>query len=579
MNITFENAIQSIRDGNIPGAAAIAEKLLTREPKHVEALRLLGKIRLQDGGGEAAIGLLECALDAAPEHAELRYEIGVACLQTGKHAQAAELFRQQLDRSATHWECSFNLAWALVKLGRHHEALPYLEHCSRLVPSNRAVWLNLGNAYANLKRPIDAAEAYERSIAAGERQPSLLLNAINTYVQLNNRERANQLLALLLQAAPNSSEYTAALGIITFAQHGSGAATEHFKDAAQLGLDDAGYLDRMGWALRALGRSEEIVFIARAIIANTPDHVPAYELLGQELAKAAQGYPPEKLTTTGTLAHARIFERFGRWEGTVSGGLYANFLGVLTRRSFVGSAEPDAPAHVQADIPEVNEEFMEWLCLLHAAVDARGSFTMLELGAGYGRWLVNGYKAIQALAANDHAQAPLPCHLLGIEADTAHFQMMHEHFFNNGINPVDHRLIEAAVTAQHCEVMFAEGDPQAWWGQAIVADTWTQTHKVAKPGIPLETLLEPYDFVDFIDADVQNEELKVFVAARQALDKKVKRVHIGTHSRAVEYGLRELFHGLGWQPVWDYGCYTECATPFGRISFEDGVQVWLNPAL
>jgi hypothetical protein len=57
----------------------------------------------------------------------------------------------------------------------------------------------------------------------------------------------------------------------------------------------------------------------------------------------------------------------------------------------------------------------------------------------------------------------------------------------------------------------------------------------------------------------------------------VKRVHVGTHSREIEDGLRRLFRALGWQSLADYACLSSATTPFGMVSFRDGVQSWLNP--
>ena len=87
------------------------------------------------------------------------------------------------------------------------------------------------------------------------------------------------------------------------------------------------------------------------------------------------------------------------------------------------------------------------------------------------------------------------------------------------------------------------------------------------------------ELVDLIDLDVQGAEADVLTAAERELDAKVKRVHIGTHSVDNEERCRELFGRLGWEKRNDYGSFTEADTPYGRISFQDGVQTWINRAL
>jgi hypothetical protein len=83
--------------------------------------------------------------------------------------------------------------------------------------------------------------------------------------------------------------------------------------------------------------------------------------------------------------------------------------------------------------------------------------------------------------------------------------------------------------------------------------------------------------VDLIDLDVQGAELEVLEASSEQLCEKVKRVHIGTHGRDIEEGLRARFRALGWENLNDYGSNCECETPYDRIRFQDGVQTWVNP--
>ena len=82
-----------------------------------------------------------------------------------------------------------------------------------------------------------------------------------------------------------------------------------------------------------------------------------------------------------------------------------------------------------------------------------------------------------------------------------------------------------------------------------------------------------------IDCDVQGAELQAFSGCTKALDAKVCRVHIATHSAGIEEGLRHLFSGLNWHKLNDFGCGSVNETLFGKITFGDGVQTWLNPRL
>jgi len=91
--------------------------------------------------------------------------------------------------------------------------------------------------------------------------------------------------------------------------------------------------------------------------------------------------------------------------------------------------------------------------------------------------------------------------------------------------------------------------------------------------------LQDFERVDLIDFDLQGQELKVIQSASDALDKRVARLHIGTHGRAIERGLRKLLREHGWRCLADYPSSTTSETPWGSVSFQDGVQSWSNPKL
>jgi hypothetical protein len=59
----------------------------------------------------------------------------------------------------------------------------------------------------------------------------------------------------------------------------------------------------------------------------------------------------------------------------------------------------------------------------------------------------------------------------------------------------------------------------------------------------------------------------------------VKRLHIGTHSKEIEAGLRQLLSAHGWRCHADYPLSSTSETPWGPVSFENGVQSWVNPGL
>jgi FkbM family methyltransferase len=290
-----------------------------------------------------------------------------------------------------------------------------------------------------------------------------------------------------------------------------------------------------------------------------------------------------------------IFSKFRNFVGEAPGGYDRDFIGTKTRQTFWPAVRRDEPIHVQAPYPAFDEEYFEWVDLLESVANARDSYTMIELGAGFGRWAVRA-----GLAAQQYGLAPV--RLVAVEAEPVHFEWLRQHFADNGLDPDLHKLIHAAVSDVNGKTAFYVGGPNGndapdqWYGQALASgegkgesvdryhgfdlrkhqNGW-KTISVAK--LSLSGILADIRQVDLIDLDVQGEELKAIESAIKLLDARAKRLHIGTHGPDIEAGLRKLLHSRGWNCVADYGSGQSCETPWGTIAFQDGVQSWINPRL
>jgi FkbM family methyltransferase len=255
--------------------------------------------------------------------------------------------------------------------------------------------------------------------------------------------------------------------------------------------------------------------------------------------------------------HHDVFHRF-----VACCRVLPNWIGASTRREFF----TDDLRFVTVTPPPPDPEYFEWIDILESVIGASKSFTMLELGAGYGRWLVNAAAALRAFSG-------LPHRLIAVEAEPTHFKWLQLHCEDND---VDARLLHAAVAARGGTVNFAVGDARSWYGQAIVDSSAAAEHVTTVAAVTLSDLLESLDRVDLIHCDIQGAEAEVFEEAAIAVDTKVQRVHIGTHGEDVEADLRRTFSRLGWKNINDYACSSFAETPWGRMSFQDGVQTWVN---
>jgi len=292
-----------------------------------------------------------------------------------------------------------------------------------------------------------------------------------------------------------------------------------------------------------------------------------------------------------------VFEKFSAYLGPVPEGCQTDYIGARMRCEYVATTTP-SPSEVQMGPPPLDEEYFEWIDILESVSRARGSYTMLELGAGYGRWVVRAALALRQRGIQK-------CHLVAVEAEPLHFKWLQQHFRVNDLNPAEHTLVQAVVSDQPGAALFYVGMPKGgadradqWYGQAIARSYEQLRTKTTKcyegfpvlqlesgwksievPAVTLESLLRDLDRVDLIDMDVQGEELKIIQSAIDEVDRKVCRLHVATHTPELQKGLTEALGSRGWTCNFDFPCFSTTETAFGPVSFGDGVQSWTNPRM
>jgi len=299
----------------------------------------------------------------------------------------------------------------------------------------------------------------------------------------------------------------------------------------------------------------------------------------ERFAAAMSGMPSLPATA---LEGEFVYNPFGtRWRPFLELGVDDPF---WYRKPGRGIAE-GYPKHFRPGLllRDWQEEYFELVDVVESAVQARGSFCMMELGANFGRWL---QMALGALGKLNPSVGDL--FLLGVEGEPTHHAWLRQTFLDNGVPEHQYEALYGAVYSHDGSIEFSVGNPAKWRGQAI----GTYGTHVTTPCFALGTLLAKRPRWDLIDADVQGAEVEVFASCIAELDRRVRKVHIGTHGRAIEKQLRRLFTRNGWIKLWDFPCAEESATlnaegtrihnvptPFGEVVFNDGVQTWLNPRL
>ncbi len=310
----------------------------------------------------------------------------------------------------------------------------------------------------------------------------------------------------------------------------------------------------------------------------------------------------------------RTFADTKPWQGEVTDGCFPNFLGVMTERAFVADYAPSN--HVLSVIGSANrtpapkfndgEIFFEQAAIHGAVTAARDKFIMVELGGGYAARTVDAHAALQR-------HNPLPSRYVVVEAEPTHFDWALRHMRTNGINPDDHWMINALVGTSNEPKVFLLGE--GFYGNGIVpdndieqlisnlrgnlspADVLRELLLTTRCGLrmpytvadgtrhfdfgfvssmPLTDILQPLDHVDLMDIDIQGGEKDVLPAAMNAINRKVRRIHLATHGADLHKDMWDLFFEHGWMCEMDYAPNLQHHSDWGSFENSDGILDLVN---
>jgi len=153
------------------GEHAAAENLLTSyiasQGRHVEALRLLGRIAQQRGAADRAENLFREVVDRAPGYAAAWLDYVRVLIERQTYPVALEQVDQRLRIAPSDPEARFLRATILAGLGRHDEAVPIFRELISETPQRNHLRIVLGHSLKALGRADEAVHTY-RDATSGQ---------------------------------------------------------------------------------------------------------------------------------------------------------------------------------------------------------------------------------------------------------------------------------------------------------------------------------------------------------------------------------------------------------------------------
>lgn len=288
-----------------------------------------------------------------------------------------------------------------------------------------------------------------------------------------------------------------------------------------------------------------------------------------------QGRIPRLVSTD----YERLYDRFTVAPTPRSGCSVGPLGDTMDVRYVAGTTEG-----ISRTIPRTAEYWTSLCAAVHAQ---EGEFTAVELGAGWGPWLVRSGAAARQLGIPRIKFA-------AVEADIHHFDYLQEHLSRNGFPPSDHNLLHGIVSSSDGVAYFPNvEDPDVNWGasaistsqyEALASNASTPRNRrgetfIETKSYSVQSVIAPFNNIDLMHVDIQGSELEAISAAVKELGRKVRFLFVGTHSHAIEVGLIHLLADERWRLV-HYLPRRYMRDRDGRhVGTMDGEQVWINASV
>ncbi len=368
----FAIAVQHHQSGLLGEAEAIYRQILAVDPRHADALHLLGAIAYQAGRNDLAVDWIGQAIQQNPHEPAYHSNLGAACLNAGRLDEAIAACRTAIRLKPEFADAHSNLGNALWARGHLDEAIAACRTAIRLKPEFANAHSNLGNALRTQGHLDEAIEAYRTAIRF---QPDFAEAHSNLGVALAELGQFEEAAAASLRAIALQPDYAPAgynLGNALRALGQIPEAIAAYQRTLQLKPEFVEAHVNLGNAFKDEGRLDEAIVAYRRAIDINPDSAEAHFNLGNafkeegRLDEAIAGYrralqlQPDFVAPSSSLLMIlhylpgcdpqTIFAEHGRWSQSHAGPL-AKGIQVHRndrdpqRRLRVGYVSPDFREH------------------------------------------------------------------------------------------------------------------------------------------------------------------------------------------------------------------------------------------
>ncbi len=244
--------------GKIDEAIALANTLITQDPRNAPAYNLLGLALYKSGNPEGSIEQYRRALEIDEDYAEAHFNLGNALSMLDRVQEAEVEFSAAVQAEKNFVLARYNLGKIYESTGRVDQALAQYRRCADLDDQFVFAFLDLGRLLDSAGDYEGALANYERAVELAPRRKEIRVALGNAYWKAGGEgssERAAEQYQAAIGIDPQYVDGLYSMGVLLAAQERIEEALPWFERALEAAGDDteSGLVQKIQEYFREIG--------------------------------------------------------------------------------------------------------------------------------------------------------------------------------------------------------------------------------------------------------------------------------------------------------------------------------------
>jgi len=209
----YSSALNHHTHGRLTEAESLYKQVLQLQPRHADALHMLGVVHYQTNRAELAVYHIEQALAINPRHLEYLNHYGLALRAANQPDAAIKSFQQAALLQPKDLDIQLNLGNTLLTLNRFEEAAGYYRRVLRVFPKRDDVrealchcLASLGNLAHNTGNFAQAEACFQEALLFNPQDAANLYNLGNAQRELGKPAEAAKQYLKAIQLSPSDAD-------------------------------------------------------------------------------------------------------------------------------------------------------------------------------------------------------------------------------------------------------------------------------------------------------------------------------------------------------------------------------------